>query len=143
MYVIHMHVQSSCVQLQVGCLRRKRFGTCMLNNAAVPVIQYCLIMLLQCISSSTCTWCCETCPELLLLTLLLYVVQLGFTNTMGYCYQGPSFLGCLTGGYSYPLCANPNEYIFWDPVHPTKHVHALLAQDFMNTFPQLNQNNLM
>lgn len=52
-------------------------------------------------------------------------------------------MGSLTGGYNYPLCANPNQYIFWDPVHPTKHVHALLAQDFMNAMPQLNRNTML
>ncbi|DBA78537.1 TPA: hypothetical protein ACH3X2_007856 [Trebouxia sp. C0005] len=75
--------------------------------------------------------------------LLANATSLGFTNTMGYCYQGPSFLGSLTGGYNYPLCANPNQYIFWDPVHPTKHVHALLAQDFINAMPQLNRNTML
>ena len=67
---------------------------------------------------------------------------MGFTNTMGYCYQGPSFVGDLTGGYAYPLCSNPNSYIFWDPVHPTKHVHQLLAEDFIATFPQLDRNTM-
>ena len=67
-------------------------------------------------------------------------MQLGFTNTTAPCYGGPSFLEDLVGGYNYPLCPDPNSYIFWDPVHLSKHTHALLAQDFMTNLPELNEN---
>jgi outer membrane lipase/esterase len=40
----------------------------------------------------------------------------GFTNTNSACYvSGPT------------ACANPNEYIFWDGIHPTAAAHALLG----------------
>ncbi|MEO8225715.1 MAG: SGNH/GDSL hydrolase family protein, partial [Gammaproteobacteria bacterium] len=45
----------------------------------------------------------------------------GFTNTTGRCYNGPN-----SGGPPAP-CANPNEYIFWDGIHPTAAAHALLG----------------
>lgn len=68
------------------------------------------------------------------------MLQEGFSTTTGTCYMGASFAGDLTGGYAYPLCSNPDEYIFWDPVHPTKHVHALIADGFMQMFPQFNMS---
>ncbi len=41
----------------------------------------------------------------------------GFTNTTAPCYvSGPT------------ACANPNEYIFWDGIHPTAAAHQLLGQ---------------
>ena len=67
-------------------------------------------------------------------------LQLGFTNTTAPCLGGSSFLEDLIGGYISPICSSPNSYVFWDPVHLTKHTHALLAQDFMANLPQLNQN---
>ena len=56
--------------------------------------------------------------------------QFGFTNTSAVCYQGPSFLESLTGGYNYPICSNPNEYVFWDPAQwdggtPSHKAHPL------------------
>ena len=68
------------------------------------------------------------------------MLQYGFTDTTGMCYMGPSFAGDLTGGYMYPLCSNPDSYIFWDPVHPTKHTHALIAAQFISNFPQFNMS---
>jgi phospholipase/lecithinase/hemolysin len=41
---------------------------------------------------------------------------LGFLNVTAACVDGPA------------KCANPNQYYFWDGVHPTVFSHALLAQ---------------
>jgi phospholipase/lecithinase/hemolysin len=34
---------------------------------------------------------------------------------------------CLTG--STTVCANPNQFLFWDQLHPTAAVHAIVAED--------------
>jgi phospholipase/lecithinase/hemolysin len=34
---------------------------------------------------------------------------------------------CLTGGTT--VCANPNQFLFWDQLHPTAAVHAIVAAD--------------
>ncbi len=46
----------------------------------------------------------------------------GFTNVSDACYEG--LLG--TGGPG-AVCANPDEYVFWDGIHPTSAAHALLG----------------
>jgi len=46
----------------------------------------------------------------------------GITNTNGRCYTGPTGVGG-----SGTVCANPNEYIFWDGIHPTGKAHQLLG----------------
>lgn len=48
---------------------------------------------------------------------------LGFTNTNGRCYGGDD-LTFLT--VSEP-CGNPDEYVFWDGIHPTARVHDILG----------------
>lgn len=48
---------------------------------------------------------------------------LGFTNTTGRAYNGDD-LGFLTIG---TVVANPDEYIFWDGIHPTWRVHEILG----------------
>ncbi|MCP4994350.1 MAG: SGNH/GDSL hydrolase family protein [Gammaproteobacteria bacterium] len=32
--------------------------------------------------------------------------------------------------YTYAMCANPDEYAFWDDIHPTAAVHRILAAEF-------------
>jgi phospholipase/lecithinase/hemolysin len=45
----------------------------------------------------------------------------GFTNTSAPCYPFFSFP-------SAPVCANSNQYVFWDELHPGPAMHALAAQ---------------
>jgi outer membrane lipase/esterase len=48
----------------------------------------------------------------------------GFTNTTAPCYvSGPT------------ACANPNEYIFWDGIHPTAAAHQLLGNYAASVIP--------
>ena len=77
---------------------------------------------------------------LLSVELFCASVQMGFTNTMDSCRETPSFLGSLTDGYADGICSNPEAYIFWEPVHPTKHTHEAIATAFMTDFPALNQS---
>jgi phospholipase/lecithinase/hemolysin len=49
----------------------------------------------------------------------------GLVNVTGRCYTGDD-IG-FTGGP--PPCPNPNEYLFWDGIHPTAVVHADLGRE--------------
>lgn len=48
----------------------------------------------------------------------------GFSNWTDPCYDGVS------------ACANPDEYVFWDTVHPTAHTHAILGAAFQQAVPE-------
>src|SRR5262249_52844029 len=37
------------------------------------------------------------------------------------------------------VCSNPYDYVYWDSLHPTKHMHQLLADVVMKT---LRQNDI-
>jgi outer membrane lipase/esterase len=56
--------------------------------------------------------------------------SLGITNTTGRCYIGPTGVGG-----SGTVCANPNEYVFWDGIHPTAAAHALLGNYASSAVP--------
>ncbi len=47
----------------------------------------------------------------------------GLTNVTGRCFTGDD-VGFLPGG---TVCANPDEYLFWDGIHPSATVHAVLG----------------
>lgn len=55
---------------------------------------------------------------------------LGITNTTGRCYSGTTGIG---GPGT--VCANPNEYVFWDGIHPTAAAHALLGNYASSAIP--------
>lgn len=49
----------------------------------------------------------------------------GFTNVLDPCFNGTT------------VCANPNQYLFWDGVHPTTAADTFLAQEFAtNSTPE-------
>lgn len=51
----------------------------------------------------------------------------GFTNIMESCVT----FGVTKGAF----CKDRNEYFFWDPLHPTKKVHALLGEFALGQLP--------
>ena len=53
----------------------------------------------------------------------------GLTNVTDACYTGSYF-----GGAS--ACANPNQYLFWDEMHPTAVAHAVIAQTAFDEVPE-------
>jgi phospholipase/lecithinase/hemolysin len=56
----------------------------------------------------------------------------GFTNV-----TQPAAPGIQPGASSYntsQIAPNPNEYVFWDDLHPTAAVHAILAQHMLELF---------
>ncbi|XP_021643196.2 GDSL esterase/lipase At5g33370-like [Hevea brasiliensis] len=67
----------------------------------------------------------------------------GFTNSKeACCGQGPyNGLGLCTSSSN--LCSNRDEYVFWDPFHPSERVNGYLAQQILNGSTQyMNPMNL-
>ncbi len=61
-------------------------------------------------------------------------LQAKFAKTSGvsdYILNSPSLLQ--TYNISEPPCDNPNQYVFWDPLHPSAVVHQMLADTVMDT----------
>ena len=54
----------------------------------------------------------------------------GITNTTDSCVT----FGVTKGAF----CKNRDEYVFWDPLHPTKKVHALMADEALAALPVRN-----
>ncbi len=48
----------------------------------------------------------------------------GFTNVTDPCFNGVT------------VCANPNQYLFWDVAHPTARGHQLLGAPFAAAVPE-------
>jgi len=48
----------------------------------------------------------------------------GFDNATDACFDTSTSTSTPT------ICQNPDRYLFWDSVHPTKHGHALIAGEF-------------
>jgi phospholipase/lecithinase/hemolysin len=55
----------------------------------------------------------------------------GFSNVTDPCFNGAS------------VCANPDEYLFWDGVHPTARAHGILAGQFIAAVPEPSTYALM
>jgi len=48
-----------------------------------------------------------------------------------YIAQTPSLLETFNTGDSGKLCSNPDDYVFWDRIHPTRVVHQMLSQSLI------------
>ena len=57
--------------------------------------------------------------------------QFGFTNIDSSCLLNFQPLFNFDG-----MCSNPNEFVFWDRIHPTGAVHQLVAQNALETLEQ-------
>jgi outer membrane lipase/esterase len=60
-------------------------------------------------------------------TVLAAPEEFGLTNVTGTCVT----FGVLKDAY----CKNRDEYFFWDSLHPTKKVHALIAEEALGQLP--------
>jgi phospholipase/lecithinase/hemolysin len=58
--------------------------------------------------------------------------SLGFVNTTDRCYTGDD--QHFTGGGT--VCAQPDQYVFWDGIHPTAAVHRLLGEAMAQAVPE-------
>lgn len=57
--------------------------------------------------------------------------EFGLTNVTADCYTG--FVSPIPAGIVRPEC-NPDQWLFWDRVHPTAAVHAILAEAILRCF---------
>ncbi len=56
----------------------------------------------------------------------------GFANITDRCYTGDDLR--FTGGGT--ICADPDAYLFWDGIHPTRVAHALIAGAALAAIPE-------
>lgn len=62
----------------------------------------------------------------------------GFQDAVNPCL-GQNQNANLAYGYNNTICAQPDNYVYWDLVHPTKHFHSEIANDFLSRLgPVLN-----
>jgi phospholipase/lecithinase/hemolysin len=67
-------------------------------------------------------------------------LQEGNINTQHNPSLEAVFMTSLQSALGYEPCPNPNQYLFWDQVHPTKIMHAFIAQA---AFAVLEKNGLL
>jgi phospholipase/lecithinase/hemolysin len=56
----------------------------------------------------------------------------GFIDVTTSCYDGDD-LGFTGGGTA---CANPDQFFYWDRIHPTASAHSVFAQQFSSAIPE-------
>lgn len=55
--------------------------------------------------------------------------EIGYSNVSEACCGGGPLNEMLQCGYpGHKMCSNPNEYFFWDYVHPSERTYALLSK---------------
>ncbi|MCX7594884.1 MAG: SGNH/GDSL hydrolase family protein [Fischerella sp.] len=55
--------------------------------------------------------------------------EFGFTNVTNACLVG-TLDDVAQGNFS--VCSNPNDYLFWDGVHPSTRVHSIMAESALS-----------
>ncbi|HEX8984428.1 MAG TPA: SGNH/GDSL hydrolase family protein [Bryobacteraceae bacterium] len=60
----------------------------------------------------------------LLRSIVANPVSYGLTNVTDACYSSGA------------VCASPDQYLFWDDLHPTTRAHAILGEAFAGTVPE-------
>lgn len=58
----------------------------------------------------------------------------GFSNVKDACLTGLFVAPPPTGSVS--VCGTPDEYLFWDEIHPSAHTHRVLAQGMLTAVPE-------